>query len=70
MTIFIAYGKYVLVLLDDDIIRMDASGNMIFDCGGGESYRVDPATGQVLPYNSCVEFGGVRALSRLSQLPD
>ncbi|HTA38336.1 MAG TPA: hypothetical protein VK760_04645 [Candidatus Acidoferrales bacterium] len=69
-TVLIAYGKYVLVLLSDDAIRKDASGNVLFDCGGSESYRVNPATGQVLAYNGCVEFGGVRALPRLSQLPD
>jgi hypothetical protein len=70
ITILANYGKYVLVLLNDNAFRMDASGNMIFDCGGAESYRVNPATGLVLPFNSCVEFGGVRALPRLSQLPD
>jgi hypothetical protein len=70
ITVLITYGKYVLVVLNDDATRKDASGDILFDCGGGESYRVNPATGQVLPYNGCVEFGGVRALPRLSQLPD
>jgi hypothetical protein len=70
ITLLIAYGKYVLVVLSDDAIRKDASGNIIFDCGGRESCRVNPATGQVLPYSGCSEFGGVRSLPGLSQLPD
>jgi hypothetical protein len=70
ITVLITYGKYVLVVLSDDAVRKDASGNILFDCGGGESYRVNPATGQVLPFNGCVEFGGVRDLPGLSGLPD
>jgi hypothetical protein len=70
ITVLITYGKYVLVVLSDDAVRKDASGNILFDCGGRESYRVNPAMGQVLPYNGCVEFGGVSALPGLSGLPD
>ncbi|HEY5425784.1 MAG TPA: hypothetical protein VIJ77_04465 [Candidatus Tumulicola sp.] len=38
-------------------------------CGGVEYYWVDVATGRVLPFNGCIEGGGIQALPHLSTMP-
>lgn len=62
------YGRFVLVMLADNYPLRDARGLFILGCDGVEYYRVDPASGEVLPFDGCVE-SHKRVLPALSQLP-
>jgi len=65
-----AFKQYFLVLLADQSRSRNAQGQVVsLGCDGFEYYRVSASFDQVLPFNGCVEGGGVRGLPRLTQLP-
>jgi hypothetical protein len=57
------YGPYVIIALYTPVLPPETLG-----CLGEETYRVDPRTGGVLPFDGCVE-GHKRVLPGLQQLP-
>ena len=65
---FAKYGRFILVILADNYAHRDNRGSLVLGCEGVEYYRVDPASGEVLPFDGCVE-PHKRVLPALSQLP-
>jgi hypothetical protein len=64
------YGLYHVVMLSDHELRKDpVTGKTVLGCGGTEYYWVDVKSGQVRPFDGCVEGGGIQSLPRLSAMP-
>lgn len=62
------HGRYIIVSLADHYLHKGANGAAIFGCAGVEYYRVQTSSGEVLPFDGCVE-SHTKVLPRLSQLP-
>ena len=63
------YGRYFIVMLSDNELRTNPNtGKVMLGCDGLEYYWVDVATGRVLPFNGCIEGGGIQALPHLGTL--
>ncbi len=52
----------------DNYPHKTASGEVLLSCAGIEYYRVRTSSGEVLPFDGCIE-GHKRVLPRLGQLP-
>jgi hypothetical protein len=64
------YGSFYLVMMSDNEFRKDPStGKILLGCDGEEEYWVDVRSGQVRPFNGCIEGGGVQSLPPLGSMP-